>query len=389
MSYAQSETESLIGKKVPDLTFGPIMNHSTQNAKLSDYGGKIVILDFWATWCRGCIKAFPHLEALKEKFFEDIEILAISSSDSKERIEKFLSKKQTTLPIVLDTARVLAKKFPHRTLSHTVVIDANRIVRAISSPENITEDVIQNILDQKKIDLEEKRYDFSWSKEDHLSPKDAIFQFTLTPFQGGSQMMQPFKNGRLLINGLRLRSLYEYANGFPMYTRTIVDVENEEEHEVYKYSLEIIAPNMTVDEVRPIMLDLLHKTFPLKSRVEKRKVPVKVLQRTTEPLNIKSADPTSKKEFWFSGRGIHIQNRPIDKNFTRFLERMLTKKDQITIVVNETDLRGNYDIDIPWYAEDPGNIHDELRKLGLMLLDAEREVDFLLLYKETDKSRVN
>lgn len=389
MGQAQSKSESLIGKKVPDLAFGPIVNYTKQNAKLSDYPGKLVILDFWATWCPGCIEAFPHLEALKEKFSEEIEILAISSSDSKERIEKFLSKKKTTLPIVLDTALVLKMQFPHRVLSHTVLIDADRITRAITTPEHITEEVIQNILDGKSVELKEKRYDSSWSKEDHLASEDAIFQFTLTPFNGGTQTLKPFKDGRLLINGFFLRAIYEYAYGFPYYTRTVFEVENQDTYKAYQYSLEVIAPDMTESQVLAIMRDYLHRALPLQSKVEKRKVPVKVLKRIPGQLKVKQADPDSKPEFSFSGRGMHMQNNPIDGRLTRFLENRLARKDEVTVVIDETGLLANYDIDIPWYPENPENIHKELAKLGLELIDAERKVDLLILYKTLGDAKIN
>ncbi|MCG8319752.1 MAG: redoxin domain-containing protein [Cytophagales bacterium] len=388
MNYAQSESESLINKKVPDLTFGPIMNYTEQNTKLSDYAGKIVILDFWATWCVGCIKKFPHLEALKEKFSENIEILTVTSFDGEERIERFLSKKKTKLPIVLDTAFVLKKQFPHRVLSHTVIIGANRVIRAITTPENITEEVIQNILDGKEVNLKEKKDDFSQKEKDHLSPEDAIFQFTLTAFKGGSRTLEPFKKGRLVIKGRLLQTMYEYANGFPYHTRTIFELNNEE-YKNHQYSLKIVAPDMTSSEVLPLMNYFLNSAVSVKARVEKRKIPVKVLQRTTEPLRLKKADPKSKKELSFSGEGVHMQNGPIDEQFMRFLEYLFAKPDKMTVLVNETGISGNYDIDIPWYHEDSENIHKELKKLGLKLVDAEREIDLLILYEERDTLRAN
>ena len=122
------------------------------------------------------------------------------------------------------------------------------------------------------------------------------------------------------MNGLFLSTIYEYANSFPSYTRTVFEVQNADKYKAYQYSLEIIAPDMTEGEVKPIILDFLHRTVTLKSRVERRKVLVKVLQRTTEPLKIKKADPDSKEEFSFSGRGVHMQNSPIDGRLTRFLE---------------------------------------------------------------------
>ena len=391
--YTQTESESLIGQKVPDLIFGQIMNHDKQQAKLSDYRGKVVILDFWATWCAPCIKAFPHLEGLKEKYSGTLEVLTITSDD-RERIERFLNKKTTTLPIVLDPNRTLAKQFPHRTIPHTIVIDPEGFTRVISSADEITNDVIQDILDKKTVNLEEKSDNITWNSEDHLSAADAIFQFTLTPYKGGSAMMTNFENGRILFNGIGTRFLLEYANEFPPSTRTLFEVQNKDKYDPNinkgdRYSLEIIAPGKTEDEVRSIMLDFLHRTLPLRSRIEKRKVQVKVLQRTDGPLKIKESEPGSKGEFWFSGRGLHMQNRPLNENFIRFFENMLAKKDHITVVVNETGLTGNYDVDIPWYNEDPDNIHKELKKLGLQLVDGEREVDLLILYEKPNANGFN
>ena len=57
--------------------------------------------------------------------------------------------------------------------------------------------------------------------------------------------------------------------------------------------------------------------------------------------------------------------------------------------MNETGLSANYDVDIPWYPENPENIHIELAKLGLKLVDAEREVDLLILYDELDTTEIN
>lgn len=388
---SQTESKSLLGKKVPDLTFEQIINYDRQNAKLSDFEGKIVILDFWATWCRSCIKAFPHLEDLKRKFGEKIEILTITSTDSEERIERFLSrsKNKTTLPIVLDSAKVFTKQFPHRTMPHTVVIGADRITKVITSAENITEAVIIDLLNQKEVNIKEKKSDLTWSKDDHLSPDDAIFQLTLAPFKGGSTMVTTFENGRILMNGVTHRLLYEYANEFPSYTRTILEIDGKEVNKssftnVSRYSLEVIAPDKTEQQVRSILLDFLHNTLSLKSRVEKRKIPVKVLKRAAGPLKMKEAIPGSKEEFWFSGTGLHMKNGSVDKRFMRFFENRFAKKDQIIAVLDETGLSGNYDVDIPWYNEDPENIHKELKRLGLKLVDAEREIELLILYKESD-----
>ena len=54
-----------IGDKVPDIEFKNIINYKSKTARLSDFKGKLVILDFWGTWCTSCIAAFPKMEESK------------------------------------------------------------------------------------------------------------------------------------------------------------------------------------------------------------------------------------------------------------------------------------------------------------------------------------
>jgi cytochrome oxidase Cu insertion factor (SCO1/SenC/PrrC family) len=54
-----------IGDKVPDIQFENILNYKSKKAKLSDFKGKLVILDMWSTSCTFCIAAFPKMEELQ------------------------------------------------------------------------------------------------------------------------------------------------------------------------------------------------------------------------------------------------------------------------------------------------------------------------------------
>jgi len=47
--------------------------------------------------------------------------------------------------------------------------------------------------------------------------------------------------------------------------------------------------------------------------------------------------------------------------------------------VNETNLHDQYDLELPWYNENPEQIHEELRKIGLELIDAERKIEVLII----------
>ena len=72
--------------------------------KLADFKGKIIVLNFWASWCAPCVIEFPQLLDMAHAYPEDITLLAISVDEEKQNIEIFLNKmraqtgKSTNLP---------------------------------------------------------------------------------------------------------------------------------------------------------------------------------------------------------------------------------------------------------------------------------------------------
>ena len=70
--------------------------------KLSDYKGKAVLISFWASWCRPCIEEMPSLVKLKEKYKDNLEILAINVREDKATIEKFTNSMNINFPLLQD-----------------------------------------------------------------------------------------------------------------------------------------------------------------------------------------------------------------------------------------------------------------------------------------------
>lgn len=192
-------------------------------------------------------------------------------------------------------------------------------------------------------------------------------------------MSTSFRNGRIMMTNLGIRSIYEIARQFPIYTRTIVDIENPDRYSWSKenaYCLEVIAPDKTEENVLAMITDYLHQNFALKSKIEKRKTKVKILKKITEDVQLQKAAPDSESKYWSSGGGVHMFNKPLT-TLAGFLEGQLNVP-----VIDETGLSGNYDLEFPWYNEDPKRYKEELKKIGLELVDAEREIDMLVLYEK-------
>lgn len=85
-----------------------LQNLSGESIKLSDYRGKKVFLNFWASWCGPCRTEMPYMESYYEKHknSDDVEIVAVNMTNSErnmERVEEFVESNGLTFPVLLDT----------------------------------------------------------------------------------------------------------------------------------------------------------------------------------------------------------------------------------------------------------------------------------------------
>lgn len=79
---------------------------------LSDYKGKKVFLNFWATWCSPCRSEMPEMEKLyQETKNSDLIILAVNLDEDKETVQKFMSSNKYNFPVLLDTDNIVASKY--------------------------------------------------------------------------------------------------------------------------------------------------------------------------------------------------------------------------------------------------------------------------------------
>ena len=93
-----------IGDKAPDFLLQQInKNNELETIRLSDFKGKGVMLNFWATYCKPCEKEMPHMEKLYPEYKEKgIEILAVSLDATETVIHQFIDKYNLTFPIMHD-----------------------------------------------------------------------------------------------------------------------------------------------------------------------------------------------------------------------------------------------------------------------------------------------
>lgn len=125
-----------IGDKVDmeSIVFNNMRNYPGGKAKLSDFKGKYIILDFWTKNCNSCIAAFPHMEELQNQFKSDIQVLLVTKNQEAELallLKNSPNVKNTKLPMILGDQILATKLFPHATVPYHVWL--NREGRVVAT----------------------------------------------------------------------------------------------------------------------------------------------------------------------------------------------------------------------------------------------------------------
>jgi thiol-disulfide isomerase/thioredoxin len=150
-----------VGDKMPDVQITNIMNSKFKTAKISDFKGKLIILDFWNSFCAGCIAGFPKLDSLQRQFKGKIQVLLVNpeSDHETERSMKIVIDRMNTwsnlpfkLPIVFHD-KAISENFSFHGVPFMVWIGPDGTIAAIPDKSELTKENIGQVLTGKKITL--------------------------------------------------------------------------------------------------------------------------------------------------------------------------------------------------------------------------------------------
>jgi peroxiredoxin len=132
--YRQGES-SLAGKSAEEI---PLTLATGKSTRLSDYRGKVVVLNFWATWCPPCVEETPALVQLQQRIAaRNGVVLGVSVDEDEAAYRKFLQDHGINYPTSRDSSRKAALDYGTAMYPETYIIDRKgKIVRKIIVPQD-------------------------------------------------------------------------------------------------------------------------------------------------------------------------------------------------------------------------------------------------------------
>jgi cytochrome c biogenesis protein CcmG/thiol:disulfide interchange protein DsbE len=97
---------------------------------LNEYRGRVVYLDFWASWCAPCLQSFPWMQSLKNTYErEGLTVIAVNLDRRRADAERFLAMRRTDIDVRFDPQGQIAESYAVKGMPTSVIIDRHGVVR--------------------------------------------------------------------------------------------------------------------------------------------------------------------------------------------------------------------------------------------------------------------
>ncbi|MGI9241133.1 MAG: TlpA family protein disulfide reductase, partial [Verrucomicrobiales bacterium] len=126
----EADVSPLVGKPAPDFTLDMLDGEAFE---LSKAKGRVVVLDFWATWCAPCVRSLPHvIEAMAGFPADKVSFVAVNQGEAPKQVKQFMEIRGFEMPVGFDPEMKTGEQFGVESIPFTVVIDPAGTVTYVS-----------------------------------------------------------------------------------------------------------------------------------------------------------------------------------------------------------------------------------------------------------------
>lgn len=146
-----------VGKPMPTCSLSPI--GESQASDLNQYQGKVLYVDFWASWCGPCAKSFPFMNELQQQLKDQgLQIVGVNLDENLDDAKAFLGKYPASFTVMADVSKQCAKDFGVQAMPSSYIIDRNGVVHHVHlgfRPGEAKElrELVEKLLAEKAVDL--------------------------------------------------------------------------------------------------------------------------------------------------------------------------------------------------------------------------------------------
>ena len=363
-----------VGDTAPALRLSSVLQGKAAfDASWPSLRGKIVVLEFWATWCGPCRGAIPHLNDMFEKF-KDKPVEFLSITDEEEwKVKNFLGVWPISGKIGLDLGRATFNAYQVSFIPQTIVVDKNGRIAAILSPDQLTSDLLEGWLAGRAATQPSVGQTASpQAPEPQPQPMpvepEPLLEAVVRPAGRSISMSMSLNSFRA--KGWPLIKLVAFAYGASPVR--VFPAKPPSPEEYYQVSLKIPAEQKEL--LRPTMQRILEAAFGLKVRHETREMEVLILRRPRSGQTQLRKVQNDADQPILSDDGQISSQAALIRFFCNVLEESLGR-----VVIDETRLEGLYNLALYWDPKNPDSVKDAMvQQLGLELVPEKRPIEALI-----------
>lgn len=335
------------------------------------YKGKVVVLEFWATWCGSCVDAIPHFNALAEAFRgKPVEFISLTT-ERPQTVKKFLETHPMSGSVAIGGSET-SRAFGVRNLPQTVIIGRSGEVLRYTAPGQLSEKALQQLLDGGSAEGIAAVYNTPAGALEASGESPVVFELRVTTAadDGGFGNSRGSRDGglELSLEGYDLRQALAEAYG-----TSGQRVEISPGFARRKFNFFVRVPRDSAD---------LQQEFLLRAAKAAYGAEVRKVMKEKQVLLLRC-----DKDAPHAGLALTKGGHSLGINTGRYIRgegaaaedvRRLVEAACDMPVIDETGLTGIYDIDMEWKPRDKDSLKAALKdRLGLSLVPASRSVEIV------------